>query len=150
MINNKIDDLIFIPFNTPSLKNSKVKTSRGIFSSKTVKKYLNKLGIQAYSPSKKIVKGYVKKENLIELLRPKFEAVLEGKEPPFDIGLHFVRDSKRAFDFNNASQIIADLLVAHNIIHDDNMNYFLPYPLKINNQAYTLDKENPGVYILIN
>ena len=43
------ENLIFIPGNTPSLKNSKVKTARGIFSSTTVKKYLRNLGIQNYS-----------------------------------------------------------------------------------------------------
>lgn len=145
-----MENLIFIPFNTPSLKNSKVKTSKGIFSSKTVKKYLSNLGIQTYSTSKKTVVGYVKRPNLFEQLKPEFEKLLQNQTPPFDVGLHFVRDSKRAFDFNNASQIIADLLVAHNIIEDDNMNYFLPYPLKINNQAYTIDKKNPGVYVKIN
>ena len=150
MTQNKKDDLIFIPYNTPSLKNSKVKTSRGIFASPTVKKYLGLLGIQSYSVRKKEVLGYKKRPNEIELLREKFSLALEGKIPPFDIGLHFVRDSKRSFDFNNASQIVADLLVAHDIIEDDNMNYFLPYPLKIGGNAYTVDKDNPGVYIKIN
>lgn len=144
------DDLIFIPFNVPSLKNSKVKTSRGIFASKTVKKYLSFLGIQRYSPSKKEVVGYVRRENLFENLRQKFEEQLKGKNEPFEIGFHFVRSSKRDFDFNNATQIIADLMVAHNIIEDDNMRFFLPYPLKIDGNAYSIDKENPGVYIKIN
>lgn len=142
-------NLIWIPFNVPSLKNSKVKTSRGIFPSKTVKQYLIDLGIQRYSASRKEVVGYVKKPNLFESLRPLFEKNLEGKKPPFEIGFHFVRKSKRQFDFNNASQIIADLMTAHNIIEDDNMDYFIPYALKINNQFYTVDKENPGVYIEI-
>ena len=142
-------ELIFVPFNTPSLKNSKIKTSRGIFSSKTVKKYLSLLGIQRYSSSKKEVIGYVKRENIFELLREQFEKALEGKKEPFDIGFHFVRNTKHNFDFNNATQIIADLLVAHNIIEDDNMKYFLPYPLKIDGNAYSIDKENPGVYIKI-
>ena len=35
--------LLWIPFNVPSSKNSKVKTSRGIFHSKTVKNYLREL-----------------------------------------------------------------------------------------------------------
>jgi hypothetical protein len=143
------EDIIFLPFNVPSLKNSKIKTARGIFPSKTVKKYLSNLGIQKYSVSKKIVQGYVNRPNTLELLREQFEAVLEGKTPPFKIGLHFVRDSKRKFDFHNACQIVADLLVAHDIIEDDNMDYFLPYPLEINNQYYTVDKENCGVYIQI-
>ena len=36
-------DMIFIPHNVPSLKNSKVKTSKGIFASPTVSKYIRKL-----------------------------------------------------------------------------------------------------------
>lgn len=143
------ENLIFIPFNVPSLKNSKVKTSRGIFASPTVKKYLSKLGIQRYSSGRKEVVGYVKKPNLFEELRVEFEKQLKGKKEPFKIGFHFVRDSKRSFDFNNANQIIADLLVAHNIIEDDNMNFFLPIPLEIEGRAYTIDRENPGVYIKI-
>ena len=141
--------MIFIKGNVPSLKNSKVKTAHGIFASKTVKKYLMLLGIQKYSPSRKEVVGYVKRENLFENLRHEFESQLEGKKEPFDVGFHFVRNSKRDFDFNNATQIIADLMVAHDIIEDDNMRFFLPYPLKINNNAYTVDKDNPGVYIVI-
>ena len=145
----KIDDLIFIPFNTPSLKNSKVKTSRGIFFSKTVKNYLSDLGIQRYSASRKEVVGYKTKPNLIEKLREKFNNVLEGKEPPFEIGFHFVRKSKHKFDFNNANQLIADLFVAHNAIEDDNMDYFVPYAFKMNDSFYSYDKENPGVWIEI-
>ena len=50
--------MIFIPSNVPSLKNSKVKTSKGIFPSKTVTKYIRGLGIQSYNSRKKEVKGY--------------------------------------------------------------------------------------------
>ncbi len=143
------NELIFIPFNTPSLKNSKIKTSRGIFSSKTVKSYLSDLGIQKYSASRKEVVGYKTKPNKIEELRETFNKVLEGKESPIEIGFHFVRKSKHKFDFNNANQIIADLLTAHGIIEDDNMDYFIPYAFKMNNSFYTIDKENPGVYLKI-
>lgn len=141
--------LIFIPFNTPSLKNSKIKTSRGIFPSKTVKSYLSDLGIQKYSASRKEVIGYKTKPNIIEGLRHHFNKALEGKTPPVEIGFHFVRKSKHKFDFNNANQIVADLLTAYGIIEDDNMDYFIPYAFKINDQFYTIDKENPGVYLKI-
>lgn len=144
------EEMVFIPFNVPSLKNSKIKTSRGIFASKTVQKYLGLLGIQSYSSGRKEVKGFVRRPNLFEELRPEFEKSLEGKTPPYDVGFHFIRDSKRSFDFNNATQIIADLMVAHKIIEDDNMDYFLPYPLKIDGKAYTVNKERSGVYIKIN
>ncbi len=139
--------LLFIKGNVPSLKNSKIKTSRGIFSSKTVKRYLNSLGIQSYSPSKKIVKGYVNRPNEFEKVFDFFKSKLINK--PYEIGFHFVRKSKHSFDFNNANQIIADLLTAHNIIEDDDMNNFIPFAFKINDKYYTYDKENPGVYIKI-
>lgn len=143
------DELIFIPGNCPSLKNSKIKTSRGIFPSKTVKSYLTDLGIQRYSASRKEVIGYKTKPNKLEELRDLFNKALEGKEPPVEIGFHFVRKSKHKFDFNNANQIIADLLTAHGIIEDDNMDYFIPYAFKMNDKYYTIDKDNPGVYLRI-
>lgn len=146
---NQLNNLIFVPNNTPSLKNSKVKTSRGVFASKTVKKYLTALGIQRYSSSKKEVIGYVKKPNLFENIRSQFELEIKDKEYPLLIGMHFVRNSKRDFDFNNATQIINDLLVAHNMIEDDCCRIMFPLPLMLNGRWYTVDKENPGVYIKI-
>ena len=143
------NELIFIPGNFPSLKNSKIKTSRGIFPSKTVKNYLTDLGIQRYSASRKEVVGYKTKPNKFEELREIFNKALEGKEPPVEIGFHFVRKTKHKFDFNNANQIIADLLTAHGIIEDDNMDCFIPYAFKMNDKFYTIDKENPGVYLKI-
>lgn len=147
--NLNINNYIWLPLNVPSLKNSKIKTSRGIFPSKTVKKYLTELGIQKYSSSKKEVVEYKTKPNKFKEIKDKFNLAIEGKTPPIEIGFHFVRDSKRKFDFNNATQILADLLVAHSFIEDDNMDYFIPYAFKINNQFYSIDKENPGVYIEI-
>ena len=147
-INEELD-YIWIPLNVPSLKNSKIKTSRGIFPSKTVKQYLTDLGIQKYSASRKEVVGYKTRPNKFEELRDQFEKKLKDKTPPFEIGFHFVRKTKRQFDFNNANQILADLMTAHNIIEDDNMDYFIPYAFKIHNKYYSVDKNNPGVYIEI-
>lgn len=144
------DNLIFIPFNVPSSKNSRVNTSKGSFASKTTKAYLNKLGIQTYSSSKKLVKGYVNKPNLIEQLRKDFLKQIEGKQLPLEIGFHFVRDSKRKFDFHNIVQVSLDLLTAHDIIVDDNMDCVIPYALKLDDKFYSVDKENPGVWIKIN
>lgn len=147
LIGGNDPESIFIPFNTPSLKNSKVKTARGIFSSKTVKSYLSKLGIQTYSTSKKTVKGYVKRENQFEKLRDLFIRLSNDKGVPILIGFHFVRDSKRAYDFNNATQIIQDLLVAHDFIEDDDIHNMYPIPLMYEGRFHTIDKENPGVYL---
>jgi len=143
------DNLIFIPGNVPSSKNSRINTKNGSFASSTVKKYLNTLGIQSYSSSKKIVKGYVNRPNLIEELREDFNKLIEGKELPLEIGFHFVRDSKRKFDFHNIVQVTLDLLTAHNFIIDDNMDCIVPYALKIDNKFYSYNKEKSGVWITI-
>lgn len=152
--------MIFIPYNTPSLKNSKIKTSRGVFSSKTVKKYLNLLGIQRYSSSKKEILGFKTRNNEFELLRNEFEELLKGKEFPILLGFHFVRDTKRKFDFGNATEIIFDLLTAHDIIPDDNISFIIPSVMSKNGilpskdnmrnyEWYSIDKNKPGVYLNI-
>lgn len=155
-----VEKMIFIPHNVPSLKNSKIKTARGVFSSKTVKKYLGLLGIQMYSSSKKIVKGYVTRPNEFETFRNRFEEMLKNKEFPVLISFHFVRNSKRIFDFGNATEILFDLLTAHNIIPDDNVKFIFPSVMSIDgilptsenfrkHEWYSVNSENPGVYIKI-
>lgn len=154
------NELIWIPYNTPALKNSKVKTGRGIFSSPTVKKYLRKLGIQSYSSSKKIVKGYVTRPNEFEKLREQFEKSLLNKGFPVLICFHFVRDSKRLFDFGNATEIVFDLLTAHDIIPDDNVSFIFPSIMTVDGilpneenirklEWYSINKEQSGVWIKI-
>lgn len=146
MVKNK---LIFIPGNVPSSKNSRINTKHGSFASATVKKYLTSLGIQSYSSSKKIVKGYVNRPNLIEELRKDFLKQIEDKELPLEIGFHFVRHSKRKFDFHNIVQVSLDLMTAHDFIIDDNMDCVIPFALKMDNKFYSVDKSNPGVWVKI-
>ena len=146
MVNN---ELIFIPGNVPSSKNSRINTTKGSFASKTVKSYLNSLGIQSYSSSKKLVKGYVNKPNLIESLKEDFLKQTSGKELPLEIGFHFIRDSKRKFDFHNIVQVVLDLMTAHDIIIDDNMDCVIPFALKMDSKFYSVNKENSGVWIKI-
>ncbi len=145
----KEENFVFIPGNVPSLKNSKVKTRKGIFPSKTVMKYLRELGIQGYSASKKTVKEYKTKPNLFRAYAEKIKKLLEGKTAPYVICFHFVRKTRADFDFNNANQIILDLLTAHKVIEDDNMRFVIPAAMKIEDDWYTVDKEKPGVYITI-
>jgi hypothetical protein len=153
-------DMVFIPGNIPSLKNSKVKTSRGIFHSPTVSKFIRSLGIQHFNSRKKEVKGYKdpSRPNQIEALIPHFESMKRGKEDPIIIGYHQVRNSKRLFDFSNSVELIQDLLTSHDIIEDDNVKYVFPVPMSINGELidesdprkfplYSVDKENPGVWI---
>lgn len=141
--------LIWIEGNVPSSKNSKIKTSRGIFHSKTVKKYLQNLGVQNYSVSKKKVLGYKTRPNKFEVLREDFKNAIGDKKYPLKIGFHFVRGTRHKCDFHNIVQIIADLIVAHDFIEDDNMEYFLPFPMKRRGKYLSYDKDNPGVFIKI-
>lgn len=154
--------MIWIPGNVPSLKNSKVKTKRGIFSSPTVNRYIRGLGIQSFSSRKKEVKGYVDKNrpNQFEALRAQFEEMKIGKDDPLFIGYHHVRNSKRLFDFSNSVELIQDLLTSHDFIEDDNVKYVFPVPMSIDGllpntenlrttKWYSVDTKNPGIYIKI-
>lgn len=155
--------IIFIPGNVPSLKNSKVKTSRGIFASPTVNKFIRSLGIQTYSASKKYVKGYIDKKsrpNFIEDIKKELKPIIKQKGEPIFIGFHHIRKTKRLFDFSNSVEIIQDLFTAHDIIEDDNVKYMFPIPMTIDGKLptisnlrtkewYSVDKKNPGVFIKI-
>ena len=153
-------NMVFIPGNVPSLKNSKVKTSRGIFHSPTVSKFIRGLGIQHFNSRKKSLKGYKDplRPNQFEALRSSFEAMKHGKGEPLIIGYHQVRNSKRLFDFSNSVELVQDLMTAHDFIEDDNVKYVFPVPMSIDgrliNEAdprefplYSVDKDNPGVWI---
>jgi hypothetical protein len=152
--------MIFIPGNVPSLKNSKVKTGRGIFHSPTVSKYLRSVGIQHFNSGKKIVKGYVAKDrpNLYELQRENIEKMKDGLEYPLILGVHHVRSQNRLYDFGNSVELIQDLFTAHDFIIDDNVKYLYTSPMtiigklisarnKLTNDWYSVDKEKPGVYL---
>lgn len=104
------------------------------------------MGIQRFSSSKKIVIGYKTRKNEFAELLKDFNFNYSN---PLVVGFHFVRSTKHKFDFHNAVQIIADLLVAHDFIEDDNMDYFIPLPFEMNKKWYSYNKENPGVYIKI-
>lgn len=137
--------MIFLPGNTPSLKNSRV---NGKFRPKTVTKYLRSLNIQDYSVSQRTVKGYVRppKPNLFRQYVGDYFANIQY---PAILGFHFVRDSRRSCDFQNLLHCPLDMLTAHGYIEDDSMKYIFPVPFKINGQLYSIDKENPGTWIKI-
>ena len=138
---------IFIPFNTPSLKNAKVATSKGVFPSKTVRKYLQSLGVKSYSAARHEVENYKTRPNLFAALVNDMAIGLSTLKPPHRIGLHFIRDTRRKFDWINAAQIIFDLLTAHGVIEDDDMDHLIPYVLEIDGNAYGYDKHRPGCIV---
>jgi len=138
---------VFIPGNVPSSKNSKIKTARGIFHSKTVMKYLRSFGIKHFSPSRKVIEKY--KTILMTFPVNELKELFKNVEYPVIVELHFIRGSKHKWDFHNACQIILDLLTAFDIIPDDNMDYIIPQCMFIKRKHYSYDKENAGILINI-
>ena len=132
---------VFIPFNTPSLKNSK---PNGKFHSASVRKYLQKLGVKSFSSSRKEAVGYKTRPNLFACRVVDLAKHIEAKQKPVRMGFHFIRDSKRKFDYINAMQIILDLLTAHGVIEDDDCDTVIPYVAERFGKPYFVDKENAG------
>lgn len=116
------------------------------------------MGIKKYSSRNKTVEGYVKRPNEFEKLRKEFEEAMEGRKYPILMGVHFIRSSKRKFDFSNIVEMIQDLMTAHGYIEDDSTEYLYPVPMTREgetitpenvrkNKWYSVDKENDGVLI---
>ena len=146
--------MVFISGSIPSSKNSKVATSNGVFHSKTVAKFLREQGILHYSASRKEVTYYKTKPcvfpvNELKLIILKEKIRSDIPPGPIKIGVHFVRETKAKFDFHNICQILFDLMVAFDIIEDDNMDCVLPFPMEIDDKWYSVDKNKPGVWIAV-
>lgn len=121
--------MIFIAGNTPSSKNSKqfvtLKSGKTLLiNSKTVQKYI--------------------KESKADWLvnKNEFLKMLKGKEKPYKIELYFIRDSKRRFDYINATQIIFDLMQEYGYIEDDDSTNVIPIF-----KGFEVDKVRTGVKI---
>lgn len=126
--------MIFIKGNVPSLKNSK--------------QWIPK--IKKLIPSKTVQKYYKNYEYQFDELKDNFLSLIKNKNIPIIIEVHFVRDSKRKFDFINACQIIFDLMVKHGWLEDDDMNNLIPFPLQLrSNKWFSYNKENSGVWLKI-
>lgn len=128
-----MENMIFIPNNVPSSKNSRI-TSRS-----TGRSFPSKLCQQ-----------YVKDTKDVFILeKDSFLKMLENKSMPYKIGFHLVRETKRKCDFHNMVQLPLDLMTKNGWIEDDNMDIILPFPMEIDGKFITYDKLNPGVYIKI-
>lgn len=141
--------MVFIQGNIPSSKNSKVATSTGVFHSKTVAKFLREQGILHYSAGRKEVTYYKTRPCIFPVAELSQLFSQKTGIKPAKIGIHFVRQTKAKFDFHNICQILFDLMVAFDIIDDDNMDCVLPFPMEIDGKWYSVDKNKPGVWIAV-
>lgn len=123
--------MIFLDSNVSSSKNNKVWTGRFLVWSKRALAY--------------------RKDTKDQFLANKdiFLAMLKDHREPYLIGFHFVRNNKHKFDFVNMVQTIQDLMVEYGYLEDDNCDIMLPFPFKIDDQYYSINKEKPGVYITV-
>ena len=166
----KDNTCFFIPNNVPSLKNTYVigqtytrnskccevafiKTDTGRICSKC-KQSCQILTYPALKEGK-ICKTY-KRETIDDWIKivDSFKKIIEKKPLPIRIAMYFIRDSRRIFDYINATQIIQDILAdgftvgdkrsktMGSVFHDDNMIYFKPVIL-----GYHLDPKASGVLI---
>ena len=81
--------------------------------------------------------------------KEQFLNMLKDKEKPYKIGFHFVRDSRRKYDWVNPVQTMQDLMVHNGWIEDDNITEMFPIPLEIDGALHSYDKESPGCYIKV-
>ncbi len=129
---------IFIPINTPSSKNSKRIVVSGatrklrLMDSKLTKLY-------RYQTRSYYANAGISFKNLVTQMNLK---------KPYRVEMYFVRNSRRKFDFHNAIQVVADLMVEHLWIEDDNINEILISPPSTG-LGYHVDKNNPGVIIIL-
>lgn len=135
---NDTEDTIFIPYNTPSSKNSKEITS------KIKDGYGETIRKAKLRNSELVVKYKRNTKNYYSLNRKKFEHLTRGKPHPLHIEFTFIRDSKRKFDYINAAQIVCDLMQEYKWITDDDANHVKPIFAD-----YRIDKKNAGVIIRV-
>jgi hypothetical protein len=155
------DKAIFIPGNIPSKKNSKeimkIYTGRSSCCNATYQKRPKLKPIcnqchkeceygQRYSiQNSAVVKRYIaSSEKDYRKNLPVWQTLIEDLPIPIYVGMYFIRDSMRIFDFNNASQIITDLFKDYGYIFDDNSNVCLPVYL-----GHHKDPLKTGVIIAI-
>ena len=117
---------IYIPNNVPSSKNSKRWTGKFLIGSKTTMEYKKNVG------------------EFYALYKKQFHNMVKDKKPPYRVEFTFIRDSKRRFDYCNAIQIVADMMVEYKWIEDDNADIFIPIFA-----PYQYKKNDGGVIIRV-
>lgn len=130
--------MIYLPGNVPSSKNGKViRMNR-----KTGKRFVaNNDTVLAY---KKYIIDYLLQN------KPKWVRLAAKLDPPIKLGALFIRNSSRGFDFNNATQVIADLMQDKEWLPNDSLDdvYFVPGTEE--KKKYVINKQYTGVILIPN
>ena len=135
---------IFITGNVPSLKNGKEIIQLPIKGAKPCCKCGHKKGRPMLTASK-LHKRYAKTTNhLWQQYRKTFKEIAATRTGRLHVLLYFVRDSRRKFDFTNATDTVQDLMVKHEGMEDDNTTVMVPVFAGVE-----VDKTKAGVYIAV-
>lgn len=120
------EDVIFIPTQVISSKNSKMWTGTRLIKSKAAQ-------------------NYIKDTKLFwKVSKHKFLKLIEGKPFPIRVEFQLIRKDKRRFDYVNLCQLPLDIMVWEGWLPDDNADYIIPIF-----KEYIVDKENPGIKIKV-
>lgn len=152
---------IWIPGNVPSLKNSKeiiqIYTSKSSCCKSDVYRSKRNGELMAFckvcrKPQKLRRPIITSSKNVKAYQEATYETYVHYKDlwldlvkdmhPPYLLGMYYVRDSKRIFDYGNASEIIQDTMTKVGYWEDDNMNICKPEHL-----GFMVDTKAPGVFI---
>ncbi len=71
-----------------------------------------------------------------------FRELYDSSPKPVRISFHFIRDSKRKFDYVNVAQLPLDLMQKYGWLPGDDADCIIPVF-----EPYLYDKENSGVWI---
>lgn len=152
---------IFLPFNTPSLKNSKkivqMNTKLSVCHKKELKKGSDNVWYcsQCDKPAQRLTRPSLISSDLVQEYEKNINPVLASNKAKWDsivsetsfpliVGFYFIRDSRRSFDFVNSCQVVLDLMVNNCYMPDDSMIYIVPDFL-----GYHIDQERPGAIICL-
>jgi len=144
MLNSDTQKWIFIPGNVPSLKNNKDIIQIPIKGARACPVCKHRKGRPMLTASKRHKKYKKKTEWDWKSYRHEFHAMLTGYEKPFQVCIYFVRDSRRVFDFTNATDTVQDLMVEFGWLDDDNVTEMVPFFA-----GYRVNPARPGVYISV-
>jgi len=143
ILDSKIPDLIkiennciFLSGNVPSSKNSKrifIKSNGTPFITESALCEKYRKHIKAQMMTNKM----------------KFLCLIKDKKLPLIVQLYFIRSTKQQFDFNNISQILADLMQEYGWINNDNLDNLIVIPPLPPLKQYEVNKAQAGVVIKI-
>lgn len=128
---NKEKNIFFIKHNVASSKNGKMWTGSRFIASKSTREWREN-SRQCWEDNK-----------------DKFKEQLVGLKKPYIVGYHFVRNSKRRYDWANPVNSMQDEMVKYSYLDDDNVTEMFPIPLSIDGEFTSYDRNNAGVYMKI-